>query len=343
MRKVLAVLFPFCLFALEKEPPDYKKAKHWLEKHPWIKKVYQKGVKWAKKWAPYLEGPPQKTPPKKVKKLKKPRFVFAQIADLHLWGRNFKYLDRAMGFLKKKVRPHFVIFTGDNVVGPYRKKEQKILKQRLEHWKIPYFIVRGDNDAVHFESTFGSSHWAFVYGGIQFVGIALDYDIDWVGIGFFEQLDWLKKMLRRPYPTILVLHQPVWPYTFWNAPEVLKIMESHPNLFLALYGHLHYDFTFQKKHITHVLAPSLRLHPKFPLKVYRIYSTCVVVCTYGWERGQYRPYRWRVVELPTVLPSQAPLKVIAKKELLAPVQHVESFSEMFQKVFQKRWRKWYGN
>ncbi len=322
--------------------------KHWIKKSRWIQNI----LRFGKSIAPLMEVKRNPKRPSWVpRKGEKPLFVFVQITDLHLWRERTFLLDKAIDYIHNQINPAFFVFTGDNVSGPDRKKGQRFLKHHLDQKlvkerKTPYFIIRGDNDAKYFEENFGSSNWAFVYGGIQFVGIGLDYDIDWVGIGFFEQQEWLKKVLRRPYPTILFLHQPVYPPTFWNASEVERIMVNSQNVFMGLYGHIHYDFAFRKKGILHIHCLSLRQNSRHGFKAYFVYPDRVVVQTHELNKdGRFHFSNiWQVAYLPKPLHSRVEKRVHHRLTLPnSQIHHVRDFQEMFEKVLEKRFKRLWKN
>lgn len=321
-------------FPKKKKP--YKK-QYWWKKDPRVWNTIKK----FKSLAPYFEISPQAKTPEWVKKLPpKPLFSFIQIADLHLWRCNTRPLEEVRDFAKRNLHPNFSLFTGDNVSGPDREKNQKHLKKFLDTlWSFPYHIVRGDNDAVYFEENFGSTNWAFLYGGVQFVGFGLDIDLDWVGIGTFERMDWLKKRLSRPYPTVVVTHEPIYPPNFLNALEINHLVAQRKNVILVVSGHLHYDFEARYKHTLHIIGPSPTMrHLGGAFKEFLVYSNQIVVKTYEKIQGRYQfAHKWQRVKIPSAFRPSGPHKVQGYTSIPhSQITHLDGFKELFEKILEIR-------
>jgi predicted phosphodiesterase len=235
-------------------------------------------------------------------KVDPPLFTFAQIADIHFNGKRTT-LDRAVCFLNAQ-RPAFALITGDNVsAGRERMKTlHQQLKQILdETLEIPYFIVKGDNDARDFEEVWGPSWWSFDYGGLHFIGVAQTRDWEGMGIGWMGGLDWLERDLSvaKGKPTLLLTHVPVWPPLAVSSWQLGGVLLRNNHAIATLGGHLHYDLSQSVAGIVHLNAPALGPHSEHPVKLLDVYSKDILARTWDVVDEQYVfRNKWQRIPLP---------------------------------------------
>jgi hypothetical protein len=260
--------------------------------------------RWGHALGDALSVRPRKQPPAWVARDGAPILRFAQIADVHFHGDDRAHLDLAVAFLNDGLRPAFVVFTGDNAsCGPARNVEvlgtlKAILDAGL---RMPYFMVKGDNDARGYEQVFGSSNWAFSAGGMRFVGIGLDQDAEGSGVGFSTQHDWVLEQIRvRPdRPAALFVHESILPPTFLDAFRLGPKLAREPNLVLVAAGHLHKDVELRWNRITHITCPSLLKTPGSGIKLYEAHADHLTVKTFEVKEGTYAfADKWQRVPFP---------------------------------------------
>lgn len=294
----LAVSSPSPMEGREGSKKKVKGPQKW-HKTGWRKGFTRQFKRWGKTIAPLVEIDPQKSAPTWVGKLPaKPIFSFVQLADIHFWYRDTRLLETARKFAQKNLHPDFTVLTGDNVNGPDREAQQVFLQKYFARKWGKTLAIRGDNDPVGFEPAWGTTNWAYTYGGVKLVGFGMDVDMDWVGLGSFEHLGWLKKAVSTKKPTIVFFHQPLFPPSFLNAAEVLQVLRR-PNVLVITVGHLHYDYEVSIDHILHVMAPSITLHRRHGFKHFLVYPNRIVVKTYEFVRGKYQfANKWQSVAIP---------------------------------------------
>jgi len=228
-------------------------------------------------------------PPRWAQRKTAPRFTFAVVSDIHL-RRDSQVLERAMRAINR-LAPAFVVITGDNVSGPTIAQHRRLKKLLDEGLRCPYHIVKGDNDARNYSRVFGATHWSFLYGGLHFLGSALDVDAEAVGIGYMEPgtLRWLSGRLRahRTRPTLYFQHENIVPPTFLHAPRLALLLLTRPQVAGTLTGHLHHDLGLQLGRKYHLIVPGLKMGPRHPFKLCRVYHDGVVVQTVERKGNAY--------------------------------------------------------
>jgi predicted phosphodiesterase len=239
-----------------------------------------------------------------------PLFTFALLADIH-FSDNPAPITRAIRFLNSS-RPAFVLIAGDNVSGQphqiHQRHEQ--LKEIFDRtMEIPYFIVKGDNDARDFESVWGPSWWSFDCGGMHFAVLAQTNDWEAMGIGWTRGLGWLQRDLKAhsDQPALVLTHVPVWPPCSVSSVQLGAMLPAYSNVIATLAGHLHYDLSGDFAGITHLNAPGLGPHPDHPLKLLDVYPTEILVRTWDCVDGVYLfRHKWQRIAIPKGLKRAPP-------------------------------------
>jgi hypothetical protein len=263
----------------------------------------------------------------------KPLFTFAQISDIHLSTRRVPLLEEALDFLRERVRPAFVLVTGDNAApGAEKAVDGKVLRggallRALFEKRLgaPFFVLRGDNWPEDFHRVFGSTRFRFAAGGVLFVCAGLDVDSRGDGIGVFrpDTFAWIRSEIEgNPMtPVVFVMHENIAPPVFLDADRLGRLLEKSPNVFLTLTGHLHYDLEFRPGRVVHIAAPGFGPHPRHGLKVFHVYPGFIGVRTV--ERREEGAFafadKWQRVDFPPALgaDSRAPAAPGALRRLPA--------------------------
>lgn len=231
-----------------------------------------------------------------------PLFTFTWITDPHLASRNETRIGEALEFIDDELAPAFVVCTGDNsalaVPGkealPVRRNRyfKRFVEERLS---MPVFVIPGDNWPVGFDAVFGSADYAFDAGGVRFVFAAVDVEggaNEGCAIFRGSTKRWIAETLAaaKERPAVFLLHEPVLPPTFLDAPAVRTILEDAGNVVAVLAGHLHVDMAYRSKGTLHLAGPALGVTPRFPFKHVRVYRHALVFDTYAWDE---RAQEWR--------------------------------------------------
>lgn len=208
-------------------------------------------------------------------------FSFVQLSDVHLGFTGPKVNPDPEGTLAKaiaavnalKVRPEFVIFTGDLT---HLVEDDALRKQRLAAFqeaagklkvKKVYFMP-GEHDAsldrgAIYQQFFGPMHYAFDVNGVHF--IVLDNVSDPAAVIGAEQLDWLKADLAKQKPNariVVFAHRPLfdvyqqWDWNTLDGQGVIDALMPFANV-TVFYGHIHQEHHHSTGHIQHHSALSL--------------------------------------------------------------------------------------
>ncbi len=248
---------------------------------------------------------PQPEPPEWARADGKPILTFAQIADVHYDGAHREDLDRALAFLDRTIRPGFVLFAGDNVSCAWELNAENLRKLSAivdAGLSMPWYMVKGDNDSEGYEEALDSSNWSFDAGGIHFVGIGFDRDIEGTGMGYLSDPGWLLDDLAaaRGRPAILLLHEPFVPPTCVEAFRLGVRLAAEDDLVAVLTGHLHKDVSARVGRITHITAPAIgRTHAGRGIKVYEVHPGHITVKTWEVRGGAYAfADKWQHIPFP---------------------------------------------
>ncbi len=211
---------------------------------------------------------------------------FAQIGDVHYtYGNqeNDKYLYFLNLSLKKK-NADFAVFLGDNVD---KSTEENVigLMSCLYPWRIPYYLVLGNNDAhklnglekdvyLDIVTTFNHNQkdrekYYYFKPNSDFICVVLDDTPDFApsnhGEVSDEQLIWLDKLLTKYSKKMFIIfqHSPLNPpreeykLSMLNTDKYREVIKKHSNIVLMSSGHYHEESIKQDdKGIWHISAPA---------------------------------------------------------------------------------------
>ncbi len=252
----------------------------------------------------------EKTAPKSSAPLdgsQTPLWSFAWVSDMHLDPSRLEFTAKTLQYISTELKPHFVLFTGDNnaqpaaIVDPAKPESLGLRRQRFlkaflqEHLKTPYVVIPGDDWPEDFDKVFGPKQYSFDYGGLHFLLLAPDrihHGNRYEGLSVFDKptLDWIGRDLERSRdkPTVAVIHEPIYPPTFLDAPILRELIDRRPNVFAALQGHLHVDMEHHKKGKTYLVAPSLGKSSPQAFKLVSVYPAGLIVRTVVYEKSDNR-------------------------------------------------------
>ena len=250
-----------------------------------------------------------------------PLFRFVHITDVHYHPRLRKLLLEALHYISNKVRPAFVVMTGDNA-GSARLVRQRAFKRMLDgSLHVPCFILRGDNWPQGFTEVFGDPNWSFVCGGVGFVGASLDRDAINLGIGVLSEttFTWIRERLdaHADRPVLYFQHVNVMPPTFLDAPKLLTELQSRRNVVATVTGHLHRDYETRLRGIVHVIGPGFGPHDEHGFKVFNVHADHITVRTIKWRGGKFQYVTlYQRIDFPGHLQLKPPVDVGRRAEWL---------------------------
>lgn len=180
---------------------------------------------------------------------------------------------------------------------------------------IPYSVVRGNHDiGIFFDIFFGVSRFngRIYYGGhysdnnqnnyvlfnvgdLQYISISLDYNPN------IDELNWTKNILDTysDRKAIIISHSMLDdPAGDWTTPglNIYNAVKEHPNVFLMLCGHKHYEARRKDTYNGHIIYTLLADYQDYPnggngwLRIIEIWPTIDVikVKTYSPYLNQYK-------------------------------------------------------
>ncbi len=232
---------------------------------------------------------------------------FAWISDMHMNASNVDYLAGAMQHIDTKLKPNFVLITGDNNYQPAEPSDpanpeskhllrQIFLKQFLQnHLKTPYVVIPGDDWPTDFEKVFGPRQFSFDYGGMHFLLLAPDRAYTATrreGLTVFDPptKKWIQQDLEKnkDKPTLVAIHEPIFPPTFLDSPPLRKIVAAYPNVLAVLQGHLHVDLKYHADGKVYLVAPALGVKPSLAMKFVAVSPSAITIYTIPYNVQQRR-------------------------------------------------------
>jgi len=247
-------------------------------------------------------------------------FSFAWLTDMHLDGANQNRMAQTLRWIDQELKPTFLLLTGDNSalvpsgsVGadPAARNlhRQQYLQQWLaEHWKRPYAIIPGDNWPGEFDRVFGPRQYRIACGGLHLVLLAPDaihHRPGWEGLSALdpETLDWLRQDLEkyRDHPTLLAIHEPIFPPTFVDAPTIRKILREFPQVVGVLQGHFHIDMELRDGRQVYLVGPAAGPGQPPAFKLVQVYRHIMVIRTaeLDFQTGQWHLVaKWQKIDIP---------------------------------------------
>ncbi|MBN1554983.1 MAG: metallophosphoesterase [Phycisphaerae bacterium] len=251
---------------------------------------------------------------------------FAWASDMHMNASKVQYMAQAMRYIDTKLHPRFVLITGDNNYiqappDPHNQNESKDLRRQRyfkqflkQHLKTPAVVLPGDNWPEEFEKVFGPRQFSFDCGGIHFLCLAPDriyHGKNQEGLSVFDEVSrkWIRKDLHKNQdnPTIVAIHEPIYPMTFLDAPPLRKLLAKYPNVFAVLQGHVHVDLEYRKDGKCYLVAPALGEPPTPGCKLVNVTPTGLVVRTilHNKQTGKFETQpRRQIIEIPVALRSR---------------------------------------
>ncbi len=269
-----------------------------------------------------------------------PLFTVAWLSDLHIADDESENLVRAAcRLVREELKPDLTFITGDNCGLPekYLKEHpEKSLDLRRQLWlknfldkELPckYVLIPGDNWPWEFDQVFGVEKRSFTWAGFHFIFLTPDYQA--VGkegcLTFAEDtLTWFREQINanREKPTFLLMHEPIWPPCFLDAPKIRSMVDANEQILGVLGGHLHLDLEFSSKHWKQWCCPAIGRSHRPAFKLLHFYRKQVLMTSYEWQaenRTFAQAPKWQKIEVPEIwqknLPSEGPEKGFVMENL----------------------------
>ncbi len=230
---------------------------------------------------------------------------------------SYKLLQESQLFLQDAIKGlnrdklDFVLFGGDNVEVPGKDEENwQLFVDTAQSLNCPWNFVIGEQDvsgpvAVNKMDLYGGDwkgkgmtsghpYWSYDPAtNVHVVGLDTTQSNSSIGIISESQLSWFKGDLgdNRNKFTIVLSHHPLLPpnpfdsggvwddYICPQGPSAREILGSHPDVRLALSGHVHVNQIQQEKDVWYVSSPSLAVYP-CAYRIFRVTPQSVTVETY---------------------------------------------------------------
>ena len=259
------------------------------------------------------------TPPKWASREEPPLFRIAWLTDQHIQNNvSMKRSVAALDYIREVLRPQGVFITGDNIGYTYpgltsaenalrRQQElQELLRNSLGD--IPFWVLPGDNWPQAFDLVFGPAHYAFDLGGFRFVFNSVDLIGNSDGCARFSSATW--KWLRNELeshatqPVIYLQHETLLPPSFLDAKPLAALFSEHPQLLLAIGGHLHLDLNLPDNGWAQWVGPSLGRSHRPGFKLISFYPDQIMANSYEWSEkahGYILVKKYQRVKIPVEL------------------------------------------
>jgi len=218
---------------------------------------------------------------------------------------SFPILKNTVEYLNKKIKPDFLIHTGDLSEGG-KFSNLKKAKELLDKLDCPYYAVMGDHDAggysyseldrfnCNYVKVFGKRCRSFNWKDWHIIILGVYTDR--------EELDWLKEELAENLerPVILATHRLIVAdrFTRWlgkkysgcsmvmpKAEEVLDTLKSYKNVKMVLSGHCHSNFRWNKHGIAFISTAAL-LEVPCQFKLFRVYPDRIEISLFSARRAK---------------------------------------------------------
>jgi 3',5'-cyclic AMP phosphodiesterase CpdA len=216
-----------------------------------------------------------------------------------LSSRAAGFLTAILAGLNRQADLDFVLLTGDLFNAP-TSQNVAVFEQAIQNLDKPYYIIPGNHDRRNLNTTEGltrrefaqrynpqfqarpvapetqAGYWSVtVKPGVQLLGLDSIRDADWGGIIDPLQLGWLENELVTHADKLIILavHHPLHPlapidkHPDWryfvcdNGPDMLALLDQHPQVKLVLTGHHHQtkaDFLGRRLHLA---CPAVTIYP----------------------------------------------------------------------------------
>lgn len=206
--------------------------------------------------------------------------VVAQLTDLHLFAQRDRSLfglsthDSLQAVLARlcqlEPQPDLLLLTGD-----ISQDETDISYYHLQDYiaplKTPTYWIPGNHDNLPLMQRLLdrppiSTEKSFTAGGWHFLLLSSWQPQCVHGQLTSESLEWLDNQLQEigDKPTIITLHHPPcqinsdWmdAINLKNSEDFFKIIDRYPQIKLVLFGHIHQEFTTQRRGVYYLGSPS---------------------------------------------------------------------------------------
>jgi 3',5'-cyclic AMP phosphodiesterase CpdA len=193
----------------------------------------------------------------------------------------------------------FVLITGD-LFNTASQDEFDYFQQAIRTLKKPWYAIPGNHDrhdltksegltrhqfARHFNPQINArptapeaqaGYWSItVKPNVQLIGLDSIRDRDWGGIIDAIQFKWLENELATHADKLIILavhhplhplapidHHPDWPgFVCDNAPDVLALLDRHPQVKIVLTGHHHLTKVDTLGQRVHLACPAMVIYP----------------------------------------------------------------------------------
>jgi 3',5'-cyclic AMP phosphodiesterase CpdA len=211
--------------------------------------------------------------------------LIAQVTDPHIKARGrlaYKTvdtaanLDRCVNHLSNlERRPDVVLMTGD-LTDFGRPEEYQLLRQLIAPLDMPVYVIPGNHDErENFRKAFGDHGYLPRSGDLSYV--VEDFPLCMIGIDTTipgkpggemcaTRLAWLDLQLsaRRDSPTLIFMHHPpiitgirhMDVQNCANGDALGQLLQTHPQVFQVVCGHVHRPIHTQWYGVTVSIAPS---------------------------------------------------------------------------------------
>ncbi|QZZ23504.1 3',5'-cyclic-AMP phosphodiesterase [Leptothermofonsia sichuanensis E412] len=203
-----------------------------------------------------------------------------QITDIHLFADTSQRLlglltlDSFQAALRQimalEPRPDLFLLTGD-LSQDGKPESYEMLRNLLTPLGIPTYWLPGNHDAlasmeqilsnevISPQKSFAVGGWHFLLLNSQVPGCVHGY----LGV---ETLTWLDEQLQLigDRPTLVGFHHPPFKVgsdwldgsTLKNPSALFSVLDRHPQVKLVLFGHIHQEFSSQRRGVFYLGAPS---------------------------------------------------------------------------------------
>jgi Icc protein len=214
--------------------------------------------------------------------------LIAQVTDMHLFAKENQGLlgmpttESLRAVLERledlRWQLDLLLLTGD-ISGDGTSESYENLQNLVLPLQIPTYSLPGNHDcAIAMEQILNlglfSRRKSFERGGWNFV--LLNSVVPQCVHGYLEAktISWLDSQLKMigDNPTVVALHHPPlrvnsdWldDSTLQNPEELFKVLDSHPQVKLVLFGHIHQEFHHQRHNVHYLGTPStsIQFQPK---------------------------------------------------------------------------------
>jgi hypothetical protein len=258
-----------------------------------------------------------------------PLFTVAWLSDLHLTDAASENLVRAAcQLIREQLKPDLTFITGDNCGLPESKLHEhpeKSLGWRRHLWlksflqeELPggYVLIPGDNWPWDFEKVFGAEKRSFTMAGFQFIFLTPDQQaVGKEGCLIFAEdtLAWLDEQIKvnQEKPTLLLMHEPIWPPCFLDAPKIRSLANDNAQILGVLGGHIHLDLEFTSKHWKQWCCPAIGRSHNPAFKHLAFHRDQILMTSYEWnsDKGVFaQAQKWQRIEVPEKYREKLPVR-----------------------------------